>query len=342
MAWAVPMYSRTQVKKAGQTYVDPSTSRDDRELALAVINNWRSAHGFPLNTMQMGLRHKARNHDAEALIAQRIKRLPSIRLKLERFPDMDFSRMQDIGGCRAVVSTVEEVTAIAEDFERSRSKHKLVRLDDYVATPKPSGYRGLHLVHSYYSDRADTYNGLRIETQVRSRLQHAWATAMETVGLFTQQALKSSRGTEDWLRFFALMSSELAIRERTTLVPDTPVNRGELIREIKQKETGLDVVRRLELYGATLNYAEEGSGSRNAKFFLLELDAESGGLRLRAYTDASTATDAYNALERATADDPNLDVVLVSVESLSQLRRAYPNYFLDTTVFLDALRQAIS
>ena len=43
-------------------------------------------------------------------------------------------------------------------------------------------YRGLHLVHSYHSDRTDTYNDLRIETKVRSRLRHAWATAVEAVG----------------------------------------------------------------------------------------------------------------------------------------------------------------
>jgi hypothetical protein len=70
------------------------------------------------------------------------------------------------------------------------------------------------------------------------------------------------------------------------------------------------------------------------------LNAASGELLLRVFANAIQATDAYNALERASADDPAVDVVLVSVESLAQLRRAYPNYFLDTTVFLDAVVQA--
>jgi hypothetical protein len=40
------------------------------------------------------------------------------------------------------------------------------------------------------------YNDLKIEMQLRSQYQHAWATAVETVGTFIGQALKSSIGPE--------------------------------------------------------------------------------------------------------------------------------------------------
>ena len=36
-----------------------------------------------------------------------------------------------------------------------------------------------------------------------------------------------------------------------------------------------------------------------------------------------------------------LDVVLVSVGSLTTLRKAYPNYFADTDVFLSTMQKAI-
>jgi ppGpp synthetase/RelA/SpoT-type nucleotidyltranferase len=48
-----------------------------------------------------------------------------------------------------------------------------VREYSYIEAPKESGYRGTHLVYRYYSDRSATWNGLSIEIQVRSRLQHA-------------------------------------------------------------------------------------------------------------------------------------------------------------------------
>jgi hypothetical protein len=39
---------------------------------------------------------------------------------------------------------------------------------------------------------------------------------------------------------------------------------------------------------------------------------------------------------------PGLDVVLVSVDSLSSLERAYPNYFADTRVFVELMSQALA
>ena len=44
--------------------------------------------------------------DKNAIVAQRMKRAPSISLKLQRFDGMRIACMQDIGGLRAIVSTV--------------------------------------------------------------------------------------------------------------------------------------------------------------------------------------------------------------------------------------------
>src|SRR5437588_8744849 len=109
MAWVKPEYSRVSVDRAGRTYVDGNSSVEDREMALAIINNWRSSHSYPLNALQAVLRTKVIKVDADPTVAQRIKRLPSIRHKLERFEGMNLSRMQDIGGCRAVLSDVAKV-----------------------------------------------------------------------------------------------------------------------------------------------------------------------------------------------------------------------------------------
>lgn len=133
MAWTSPGHSRTAVDRAGATYVDPDASSEERELALTVINNWRSSHSFPLNTLQMNLRNAAARHDDDPTVAQRIKRLPSIRHKLERIPGMKLSRMQDIGGCRAVLSSVNGVQELVEHYKAtSRMKHKLIREDQYI------------------------------------------------------------------------------------------------------------------------------------------------------------------------------------------------------------------
>ena len=90
---------------------------------------------------------------------------------------MRFTQMQDIGGVRAVVSGVGNVIALADQYRESRMQHKLASEDDYIAKPKRDGYRGVHLIYRYISEyeRSSVYDGLFVELQIRSRMQHAWA-----------------------------------------------------------------------------------------------------------------------------------------------------------------------
>lgn len=352
MAWATPQYNRSRVDSAGEALIappPPNAQEDSEELwewwhkyedALAIINNWRSSHSFPLNTFQVGLRDKARQVTSRYLVAQRIKRLSSIDLKLRRFPTMKLSHIQDIGGCRAIVENVAQVHQLVQLYKDSRIKHKLDHCRDYIEAPPPSGYRGVHLIYRYHSDRKDTYNGLKIEMQIRSPLQHAWATAVETVGTFTKQALKSSQGEKAWLRFFSLMGTALAHRERTATVPNTPSNKNKLTAELRSYATQLDVEHRLHTYGAALNTLEDPS-TKNAHYYLLMLDPAQHQVTVRGFKfgELERASKEYLDVERDKGKTG--DSVLVSVESLDALRRAYPNYFLDTAAFIEAVNRAL-
>ncbi len=339
MSWSTPQYSRTQVDRAGSVLIADLRSPTDHDWALEVVNNWRASHSFPLNTMQMYLRGKAKYVDDNALIAQRIKRLSSIAYKLEVQPGMKLSRMQDIGGCRAVVGDLDAVRQLRDCYKSSRIKHPLVKEDDYIVNPKTSGYRGIHRVYRYYSDRSSTYNGLQIEIQMRSQLQHAWATAVETVGTFLQQSLKASRGSDDWLRFFALMGSGIARLENAPLVPGTPSDPAALIHEVEAYLKRLDVFGRLNAYSSTVRILEQPE-VKGSHYFLLELRPSEGTVTVEPYTrhQLTEATARYLEVERHLTG-PGAEAVLVSVESLSLLRRAYPNYFLDTGVFLNTVRE---
>ncbi|HJW80154.1 MAG: RelA/SpoT domain-containing protein [Microvirga sp.] len=248
-------------------------------------------------------------------------------------------------GCRAVVSTAPNVNSLSNYYQKvSAIKHELASEDDYIASPQKTGYRGVHLVYRYFSDKQATsiYNGLKIEMQLRSQYQHAWATAVETVGTFVQEALKSSMGSEEWLRFFALMGSAIALREGTPLVPDTPTTRNELIRDLAHYTGQLNVVRRLQAYGDALKRIE--GDTQNAHYYLLQLDPGARQLLVTGFkaNEAEEAQDRYTEAERQCKDKPGTDAVLVSVESVAALPRAYPNYFADTRVFVTLLLQALS
>jgi ppGpp synthetase/RelA/SpoT-type nucleotidyltranferase len=356
MAWVEPRYEPSRVNAAGRALVAAMHSDfhswSDQELQkylseVEVINNWRSSHGYPLNTFQVNLRATARRYDQSPLVAQRVKRLSSIGHKLDRFPTMKLSQMQDLGGCRAILANVGIVREVHSYYRHeSAIKHEQISTDDYLELPKVSGYRGVHLIYRYFSDKnKSAYNGLKIEMQLRSRYQHAWATAVETVGTFSGEALKSSLGSEQWQRFFALMASAIALRERSNLVPGTPVKRAQLAAELSEYATVLNVEHRLREYGHALSSITNASArTADARFYLLELDPGSGTLKITGFgvNEREMAEKRYSDAEVDLQQKPGMDAVLVSVESVNSLSKAYPNYFADTRLFLELLSQAIS
>jgi ppGpp synthetase/RelA/SpoT-type nucleotidyltranferase len=339
------LYSKKQVDNAGELIrahiSGVMVSNSELDHAYAVLNNWRGSHAFPLNTIQMYLRKKANDLSTSSLVAQRLKRVPSIINKLERFDKMQLGRMQDIGGCRAIMPDVSGVYKLLNGFKGSKIKHILSNEKDYINDPKESGYRGIHLIYKYKSKAKPQYNGLQVEVQIRSKLQHAWATAVETVGLFTKQSLKSSRGSEDWLRFFSLVSNAFAVMEKTAIVPGCPSNKDDLHDEITTQVSGLNVLPRMRKFSSALKVLNENGDSKKFKYYLMYLDADADRLRIMGYTAGfiEKANEEYLKLEREFGGQLGKDVVLVSVDSVDNLTAAYPNYFLDTDLFVKYLQE---
>jgi hypothetical protein len=352
MIYARPVFRRVDINRAGQFLAGFGSSLDSQH-ALDIVNNWRSSHAFPLNAFHVTLRGRARSIDATALTAQRIKRLPSIALKLVRFPDMRLSQMQDLGGCRAVVKSIVDVDKLVAAYKKAmaknpKSRHEFLHAKDYITEPKEDGYRGYHMIYRYRSSARKhlPYSGLKIEIQIRTRLQHAWATAVEIVSTFTGQALKSNIGDDSWKRFFKLMSTEMALREQRIPVPNTPSDRTELGKELRDLADTLHVQDVMIGCGTGLQMIEKDlSTGRRRRFhtYLVILDSKERSTRTTAYSQEllPEAQRDYLESEKENKDKPWIQAVLVSVDSIAALRRAYPNFFLDSMAFLDAVDQAI-
>jgi hypothetical protein len=335
MAWVTPQYKPEEVNRAGKALSKmgfPVTTMAGLKV-LYVINNWRAAHAYPLNTFQITLRHRARKIERKVIIAQRAKRLDSIHRKLVAKPTMRMSQMQDIAGCRAVFSRLPSVYKLVQAYKGGQFEHEFRNAKDYISNPKDDGYRSYHLVYEYVGTvHTKEYNGLRVEIQIRTQYQHAWATAVEAVGIFTRQALKSNQGDEDWLRFFALMSSALASIERTPCVPGTPTDKQELVRELSRLANKLRARDMLRAYNTTLDSL---GSAKDAKYFIVQLDPDENRVTLRRYKakESAEANRVYTDLESKIPDGSRQQVVLVSVADITALKRAYPNYFLDTALF---------
>jgi hypothetical protein len=164
---------------------------------------------------------------------------------------------------------------------------------------------------------------------------------VETVGAFLQQALKSSLGEAEWLRFFALMGTVAAVKEGTAPVIDTPTDVDTLVSEVSALARSLDVQSRLAAFGSALKVLEQPSVA-DAAYFLLEIEPTDERVTVTGFRrdQFGEAAEKYLDVEKHIAKTSK-DAVLVSVQSMASLKRAYPNYFADTRVFSDVVREII-
>jgi len=141
---------------------------------LAVVEQFRAAHVKPLARVAANLRYYvAEASEGAGDVGQRLKRMSTILDKLGRHPTMQLSRMNDVAGCRGVLPNQAAVDYVIERLQGQRRWQLVPRTWDYVAEPKPDGYRAKHLVA--------IKEGLRIEIQLRTIGQHQWANFVERI-----------------------------------------------------------------------------------------------------------------------------------------------------------------
>jgi hypothetical protein len=118
-----------------------------------------------------------------------------------------------------------------------------------------------------------------------------------------------------------------------------PSSHGDLLKELRDFTKSLQVRRRLRGWTNALRQLPKHDVT-DAKWLLLVLDASGNTVRVTGYPSLKQANVAVSSLERSAQAD-QLDAVLVWVNSARGLRRAYPNYYADTTAFLEALGEAL-
>lgn len=113
-------------------------------------------------------------------IESRIKRFESIVKKLQSFEcdlclDSIRNRLTDIAGIRIICNYIGDIKRVAELILR-QDDITLIKKRDYIATPKPTGYRSLHLVVTvpvYLSNRTEI---VPVEIQIRTIAMDFWAS----------------------------------------------------------------------------------------------------------------------------------------------------------------------
>lgn len=332
--------TKGDVNRAGDTLRTAASESAEFMEALRVMQEWRNLHAVPLNSINTSLRAMTRGFDGNPLVARRLKRAPTIVNKLRSNSGMALARMHDIAGARVILDDCIALRRLVERLDTSRTRHEVVRDYDYLSKPKPDGYRSLHRVYRFKGTGPTVdHDGLLVEVQLRTRTQHAWATAVETVGTFLRQQLKRREGDQDWLSFFRHVGSAFAHLEGENPDPKIEYTREQLFEYVREESKRIGVKKRLTAFAKAIEYSSLRS---NRGVFLLHLRAGAEGddalaLDVRSFPlkEFALAEAEYRRMEEsAGASD---DVVLVSAATTNGLRRAYPNYFLDTKAFLDLL-----
>ena len=344
-----PNYSKGQIDRAGISASASKPGSAEYIKSVKIINEWRAAHSYPIHTFYVTLRRKASAITKHALVARRLKRLPTILDKLaNRQQSMSLSRMQDIGGVRAIMPSISQVYELRDMYiQKGRFTHIPKKPHDYIAEPKSSGYRGIHLVYTFNnvqgrSPEARNYDGLNIEVQLRTQLQHEWATAVEIVSTVIQNDLKSSLGDARWLDFFKCMSSVIAILEDS---PVLEVHRNWSTQKLFKYTTGLindlNVFDAIAGWVASVKHISEGSGGY---YHILLLDSKEKSVRVIRFeeTELEQANEKLAELEAEASTSGSPEPVLVAAGDIHKIKRAYPNYFLDMKDFLVMARLVVA
>lgn len=343
-------YSKNSIDKAAKD-IRHGIQGAERQDAIVKIQNFREFHLYPLMLLKNHLARTSNKVSNKIIVARRLKRLSTIIDKLER-PTLDgqgsnaikLTRMQDVAGCRAIVKNVTQLKKLKRKLEQSRSVHKIINTKDYLTNPKKSGYGGIHLVYSCYEGQKEDHEWkkAKVEVQLRTELQHAWATSLEIIDTLEQTQLKTrTEGDHKWRRFFEVSGLLVAHEEKACII-DNEEELLDLREELLDLNDELDVVPKLTRYTMAITFTTEQKtrkAFRNGQGFFLTCIHEQWSNKPHTvtveYFPLIASDKALKKLNEADLDENILVAVLVSASDVRALKQAYPNYFGSTRKFRD-------
>lgn len=338
--------SREAASKAGNR-LKASGGRDPE--ALAIAQAWRVQHLEPTVCCFEALTRCAA-HFQKAVVSYRLKRMRSIIRKLQRDNNrFKLGSLDDIGGCRLIVGSVREVYEAAQILDGLLEPWKS---KDYIAEPQQSGYRSYHAIYKVPVGGI-TY---RIEVQIRTRLQHLWATGVEAVGEVYGLEYKSPdvraslEGDERKRDRFLMLSSHLFAREEGQPgVPDVSDDLAVVRREVSAICESTHLLE--DLRAARSGILVQADADAQDEYFLLCLSRMIQFFNIVGFSKFEAANDEYQRLEKealrtdrgndVTIAEPEFDnVVLVKAESADAIKSSYLNYSLGVGGFISQVERA--
>jgi putative GTP pyrophosphokinase len=218
-----PAPSKSSVRRAGSTirkYRAGECGAEDFEAAITVMVAFRSQFTEPLLAVNRRIRDIGIRNGLPSEVTQRLKKSATILNKLSREPGLDLSRMQDIGGCRVVVPSLENLRQFQHKVEAEWAGF-LHHIKDYVEEPRASGYRAVHVIV--------VQDERQIEIQLRTEPMHSWAETVEAFSGVVGTNFKQD-GSHVVQEFMQVMSQMMAAAEAGTTLDEAVIDKLTTLR----------------------------------------------------------------------------------------------------------------
>lgn len=333
--------SKNQVRKAGENVKDDKATNEDYK----TISLWRSKHISIMTAMVNAINKKLKVKNLKAIIvARRLKRLSSIEFKLKRFPNMKFDTMQDIAGVRVVFKELQQVKNFQMLMENTYSKEdkkikfKLISTKDYIQKPKDDGYRSIHQIFEHKDDK------MHLELQIRTQLQHYWATAVEVLGMKGESKIKQGKGEDYHKEFFKLSSALFSYTENTTISSKyKSLSKKDICKKIAGLNQKHNILKNLSGLAISGQNIERRANEKKDYYFIVVLNFETNTLSITGFNrkNFAEAKKFYDSYEQDSKEKQNTDVVLISLDKFKLLKQAYPNYYLDSGSFIRVIKKEL-
>lgn len=340
------------IRKIGEKLREGIELTEEEKLEF---DNFREAHNIIIKLFTIEL--KKVNFSKQHLTASRNKRIETIISKLCRPEKPKLDRIHDIAGTRIIfenIKSLEDYIDILENTELVNFKEKSnedKNRYNYIKNPKSDGYRSIHKVFYYSSnipystlnEKSFNLENKKIELQLRTRLQHIWATTVEIYDIINKSNIKT--GTHNKLEtkeglFFKKCSLVFEGIESND-VEKIKININEIFRdkdlvEIYNRLKGIKNIKNIQL-PKTLGSDE---------VFILITDLNKGKttffttdpIEKNDKQDTFLINASYRRLEEKNTKGEYI-LLLLTLGDIKKLKNVYPNYFLNTNKFISILKK---
>ena len=345
------MLTKSKLKNAGKVLRADKMDTPEYNEAYDVLSEYRQAHEAVLRLVNMRCRNIIKTHFIETkrckpddfFIAQRLKRLEAIVVKLKRFPHMSLDTMHDIGGIRVMLPTLEDVQLFIQLFPGKRSPIVVKKTYDYLVEAKDDGYRSFHYQLEVPNPKSETLPHLKVELQVRTEIQHAWATAVEVAGFIEHQSFKTGEGDENWKRFFVeasyLLKDWELFREGKAPYLDYLPSRIKALDDLLHLNKQYGFLDKLFAIKEVMkNYSTQSRKKEKETQRILILDLASK--EIQDYPESSLKDSGFKDFalkEKEFQRTKTGHILRINVDDVKKSSKAYASYYLNISVFHSTL-----